>query len=157
MEKALLHYGRVVPKAVPSVGEEELARRSGFKRIEQSGSCFMNRMEAHAVLDAEDDPGVLEQRSMFLEPFRKRASEEFKHIKFMFVEAGATGFSQPAHLAMKVFKSEAKSPACAAYARDVLNMTDAVGLVKPKAAQLRTNFIPSLTMPRSTSRTKTPI
>eukprot|EP00971_Amphidinium_carterae_P204082 4049711-Amphidinium_carterae.1 len=31
---------------------------------------------------------------------------------------------------MKVFKSEAKSLACAAYARDVLNLTDAVGLDK---------------------------
>eukprot|EP00971_Amphidinium_carterae_P192963 3829143-Amphidinium_carterae.1 len=59
--------------------------------------------------------------------FRKRASEEFNHIKFVFVEAGSTGFSQPADLAVvKVFKSEAKALACAAYARDVLNMTDAI-------------------------------
>eukprot|EP00971_Amphidinium_carterae_P171634 3402923-Amphidinium_carterae.1 len=43
---------------------------------------------------------------------------------------------------MKVFKSEAKSLACAAYARDVLNMTDGVGLVKPEAAQLRASRVP---------------
>eukprot|EP00971_Amphidinium_carterae_P014480 286005-Amphidinium_carterae.1 len=75
--------------------------------------------------------------------FRKRASEEFSHIKFVFVEAGITGFSQPAELPiLKVFKSEAKSLACAAYARDVLNITDAFCLVKPKAAQLRASLVP---------------
>eukprot|EP00971_Amphidinium_carterae_P214657 4259915-Amphidinium_carterae.2 len=71
------------------------------------------------------------------ESFRKRASKEFNHIKFVFVEVGTTGFFQPADLAiMRVFKSDAKSLACAAYARDVLNMTDAIGLVKPKLRSL---------------------
>eukprot|EP00971_Amphidinium_carterae_P147810 2929909-Amphidinium_carterae.1 len=51
--------------------------------------------------------------------------------KFVLVEVGTTGLSQLGDLAiMKVFKSEAKPLACAASARDVLNMT----LVKPKAA-----------------------
>eukprot|EP00971_Amphidinium_carterae_P162345 3218282-Amphidinium_carterae.1 len=45
---------------------------------------------------------------------------------------------------IKVFKSEAKSMVGAAYARDVPNMTDAVGLVKPKgcgtSCQSRSNY-----------------
>eukprot|EP00971_Amphidinium_carterae_P326406 6457159-Amphidinium_carterae.2 len=34
MQKSLLHYRRTVPKAVPLVGEEELARRSASKQAE---------------------------------------------------------------------------------------------------------------------------